>query len=374
VVEGGQAKAKLRGLLQYFGRHLVDRSDRWTIRLTPNHGRSALAKIHWKSVFGTEWSLKSHRPNSPPKPDQVTLGLLPLRLKKAPRALGAPRVELAPSPPNAPAQSLPRSSIVSSESSERLRAALPVETEKDANASTDDLGFNLEDLGDPASSSDLTQYTNPKISARIELGVKQYLFAGKPVFPAYEHGGPKGPRREIGRGTEHLVETRRNPNSTVLRKVPHSASPDSDHASLMLKAQLMNDVAEVLLGDDGEAGRMAPHFAIELMRKIWNGQPVFYTRKVDGFTLETYLSKPADHPELPFGSLGAKGKELLAAIDWMRAKGYFHEDLNPANVMFDRTSGKLLLIDMESFARVDPIEDKSRCDAYAQVLRERLGI
>lgn len=320
-----------------------------------------MAKIHWKNLFGTEWDLKSHRPKAPSKPDQVALGLLPLKLKKAHLALSAPRAELPGDPPKNPVQGLPRSltaSILSRDSSTRRL----------------DLGFNLEDLGDPARSSDLTQYTNPKISARIEQGIKQYFFEGKPVFPAYEHGGPKGSRHGLGRGTEHVVETRRNPNSTVLRKVPRDASGDSDHAPLMLKAQVMDDLAEVLLGGDDETRRMAPHFAIELLSKIWNGQPVFYTRKVDGFTLETYLSNPADHPELPIGSLSDKGKELIAAIDWLRAKGYFHEDLNLANVMFDRASGKLLLIDMDSFVRVDPIEDKSCCDACVQILRERLGI
>jgi serine/threonine protein kinase len=73
---------------------------------------------------------------------------------------------------------------------------------------------------------------------------------------------------------------------------------------------------------------------------------------VDGFTLEDYFAKRDRHRnDLPSAAVRDKAKELLSAVEWLYGKGFVHVDMNFGNIMYDRASGKLVLIDFENVKR-----------------------
>jgi serine/threonine protein kinase len=222
-------------------------------------------------------------------------------------------------------------------------------------------------------------YVNAKLSSRISEGMKQYFFEGKPVFPAYAHGASKPekeeglPRMEVGRGKSHVVTERYNESASVYRKEPHNDYLETDLEKVIAAGKVMDDVARVLLSSDPETQRMSQHFAIELLKEVRDGQPVFLTRAVDGFTLKKYLRTTNNRREFPAEQLNDKAKELFEALDWLRDKGYFQDDLSLENVMYDRTTGKLVLIDFDSLKRHDASTQQAYADGV-QTLRDLLGL
>jgi len=221
-------------------------------------------------------------------------------------------------------------------------------------------------------------YVNPRLgSTLLPNGQKQYTFRGQPVFDAYAHGGPKPQksagheRQKIGSGGSHVVEAKHNPASPVLRKKTQEVQMDpEDLQEVMADAEVGNDITQLLLRGDDETRRMAQHFAIELLKEIRNGQPVFYTRKVNGFTLSDYFANVGDHPQLARTDIPAKLNELLAAIEWLHGKGFFHGDLHKGNVMYDRDTDKLVLIDMDAPKRAEV--DRVEYDADVAFLRNSI--
>ena len=93
---------------------------------------------------------------------------------------------------------------------------------------------------------------------------------------------------------------------------------------------------------------------IELLKEIRDGRPTFYTQAVDGFTLEDYFANPGRYrDELPSSAVQAKAKELLNAVEWLYGKGFVHLDMNLGNIMQDRASGELALIDFRERQAVE---------------------
>jgi len=172
------------------------------------------------------------------------------------------------------------------------------------------------------------------------------------MFGAYAHGGPKPdestPRPTVAAGTFHEVEAKRNAHSPVLRKVAKEQQGPEALARVMINAARMDRLAQVLLAGDDETRRMSQHFALEVLKEVREGRPVFYTRKVDGFTLFDYFSDPNRYPELSQQALPGKGRDLKKAMTWLYSKGFLHTDVHARNIMFDRDSGKLVLIDMDN--------------------------
>ncbi len=230
---------------------------------------------------------------------------------------------------------------------------------------------------DPPAPAAGTDYANSKLSSRVSEGTKQYLFEGQPVFPPYPHGAAKPekeegePRSELGRGKFYVVTERYNENASVYRKVPHNDYVATDIEKAIEAGRVMDEVARVLLGSDADTQRMAQHFAIELLKKVRNGQPVFLTRAVDGMTLKQYMRTMRKRRPFPIEQLNEKAEELFAALDWLRGKGYFHEDLTLENVMYDRSTGKMVLIDFDSLKRHDASTDEAYA-ANVQQLRDLL--
>jgi hypothetical protein len=222
------------------------------------------------------------------------------------------------------------------------------------------------------------QYANPHLSAVKSDGLKQYLYRGKPLFRAYEHGvskprkEAKEPRLQKGRGTFHVVEAKYNAASPVLRKTPHEKHVLTHLPDVMAHAEVMDELAQVLVAGDDETRRMAQHFAVEVLKEIRRGQPVFYTQAINGFTLHEYFRNPLGHPELPMQSIDAMGESLFQAIDWLHGKGFFHRDLNAGNVMYDRDRRLLVLVDMNDPLRTDCVRAQARYDAQLARLRNIL--
>jgi hypothetical protein len=207
-------------------------------------------------------------------------------------------------------------------------------------------------------------YVNPHLGAITAAGTKQYTYRGTPLFEPYPHGGDKPsqatPRREIGSGFFHTVQAKRNPHAPFHRKVAHERNYRTELPGVLGDIDRLDRLAQVLLAPDDETRRMSEHFALELLKEVRDGQPVFYTRKIDGFTLEAYLADPASHPELPLQDLPRLGRELVHAIDWLHGKGFFHDDLHDGNVMYDRQRRKLVLIDMDSPGETDTESSQRR--------------
>jgi len=121
----------------------------------------------------------------------------------------------------------------------------------------------------------------------------------------------------------------------------------------MERGKVMDDLTRVLLSGVAHSQRMSQHFATELLKEVRHGEPVYLTRAVDGITLKQHFRTMGRQPEVSPESLREKADELFTALDWLRGKGYFHADLTLENIMIDRSSGKLVLIDLESIQRLD---------------------
>jgi len=219
------------------------------------------------------------------------------------------------------------------------------------------------------------RYANPHLGAIKSEGFKQYTYRGLPVFDAYPHGAPKPdktagqPRRKIGRGAHHIVEAKYNLDSPIYRKTPHQEFIRTDLSKVRDDAELMDQLAQVLLGGDEQTRCMSQHFALELLKEVSNGQPVYYTRAVNGFTLADYFNDPASYPELPIESIDAKSQALFKAIQWLHGRGFFHNDMHAENVMYDRDRGELVLIDMNAPKSTDGIKAAERYEAATARLR-----
>jgi thiamine kinase-like enzyme len=205
-------------------------------------------------------------------------------------------------------------------------------------------------------------HVNPKLGAVRIGGNKQYTFEGRPLFRPYTHGGPKDttqPLQEIGRGKFHVVYAKRNPQSPVLAKVPRHEVTNVDLQQARIDGRVMDALAQLLVSDDDQTTRtMSQHFAIELLKEIRDGKPTFYTQAVDGFTLEDYFANPGQHRDkLPPSAVPAKARELLNAVEWLHDKGFVHRDMHLGNIMYDRASGKLVLIDFENVMRSKGAEE-----------------
>jgi len=331
------------------------------------------------SVSGLDVTIKGHVPMSAPKVGDVRKEHATLAERMAHGGPLPIKVKVRPTP-------IPRQPTALITTADPFTEHVPPRARKSSTSEPESTAREVFDSASPrwtapraGTSEGLTDnYTNPKLSAVLDGGFKQYLFEGRPVFPPYTHGAPKPekeaglPHEEIGRGGSHVVLEKHNPQCTVYRKVPHNDYFSTHLPQVMETGKVMDEAARVLLAHDDETRRMSQHFAVELLKEVRNGQPVFYTRAVDGFTLKKYLKTPRKFPELPIESLGEKARELFAALDWLREKGFFQEDPNLGNVMFDRVSGKLVMIDFASLDRYDPSK-KNAYDATVRELRDLLG-
>jgi len=211
--------------------------------------------------IGSNHELVPHLPLSAPKDDKgvrkddATLaqrmsdgGWAPLRLKRADRH-ERPRKRQQSLPPSVevlrerpPVRLIGPSVETDSIDVHALAIQLRERLSIDETGSADtDQGPRPSSPSSPAQSANAgtsqvlpAEYTNPKLSARIEGGNKQYLFEGKPVFPSYPHGSEKPerefgmPRMEVGRGKYNVVTERYNEQASVYRKTPHNEYVETD--------------------------------------------------------------------------------------------------------------------------------------------------
>jgi hypothetical protein len=203
---------------------------------------------------------------------------------------------------------------------------------------------------------------NSKLGKLVVDGMKTYTLGGKQLFPAYpvKDRPMEDDKPFVGRGGIRMVHGRRNQDKAgrpapIVSKTMYWGGPPTS-ADLHANAKLLNEIASRVISDDPQARRHAPHFALEVVKEVRLGKPTTLARRIDGFTLKEYRADPELlGPELPEKELEGKIHRLFEAIDWLAQQGYVQGDVNWGNVMFDRDTKELVLIDFDRAARVSEV-------------------
>jgi len=206
------------------------------------------------------------------------------------------------------------------------------------------------DSRDLSPTDEATQrYVNPKLTTSKAGGTKTYRIDGQAVFPSYRQSTARGEPKVIASG-RHQITSRRNPHASV--HVKRSVEP-SDVDKVRQRSVILNEIALKLA--QPEAAGIRDHLAPEVLKEITaEGLPVYYTRKINGFSLKAYFAEGSPHRDaLSPVELTKLTKPLARALEWLHAQGFAHGDVNPDNIVFDTESRRLVLIDFELVRRPD---------------------
>jgi len=174
-------------------------------------------------------------------------------------------------------------------------------------------------------------------------GSKQYLLDNQPIGPAYPiktASNTQESRVPITQKYASSIFERRNMSSPHVRKIKSEMTiPETQY-----RIEVRNNIARMV-----DRGPMAKHFVVEIFTGEKEGNYEYIAKRVNGFSLDDIaaLNALVQSGKINKANLNAKLDELGAAMNTLNRSGYFHNDIQPGNIMYDYDTGALALIDFE---------------------------
>lgn len=219
-----------------------------------------------------------------------------------------------------------------------------------------------------ASSSSSNQPLRSALGKTVENNMKQYWLDGRPIGPSYAVKQPYAPENEraaISQKYASSIYQRGNPASPYVKKIKTDihAAPETQQ-----KIEVRNKIAGLVAGN-----RRAKHFAVEMFSGEKNGEPGYIARRINGFSLDNFSAFNASKQagEIDDNSLKSMFNELSEAVNWLNRSGYFHNDIQLGNIMYDRDNNSLVLIDFELANRTE-LYGRSQERSQIEAIRNNL--
>jgi hypothetical protein len=207
---------------------------------------------------------------------------------------------------------------------------------------------NISDI-DKNQKNQAVEEFNSSLSKKVEDGLKQYFLQGKPIGPKYpqkaqlQNSMVMPDRSELVKKHTTVIYQRRNLASPFLKKIKLESIRESQ-----VKIEIRNGLANFVSGN-----HLSNHFVVEIFSGEKDGKPEYIARRVNGFPLSDNkaLAELRDNGTLSDKDLRGKMDDLARAVEQLNTAGYYHNDLNFDNIMYDADSKTMVLIDFELAAR-----------------------
>jgi hypothetical protein len=191
------------------------------------------------------------------------------------------------------------------------------------------------------------------LTSFVEDGQKQYMLGGRPIGAYYpvkseatQSSMPVQPRPLISKTGNSSIFGRRNPDAPFITKLARATSRETQE-----RVESRNELARLV-----NKGPLAQHFAVEIFAGEVAGDYRYVARRVQGFPLNDSASLAAAQAsgELEPRTFARKMNELSAAVTWLNDSGFFHNDINMGNIMYDRVRKSMVLVDFEEAGKSQP--------------------